>query len=96
MLTFAYVIRVVPHPLDLTSGLEFVSMKAATKKAIGSFVKMATKSLNGYLFTSWRTPDNKHYYLAPANVNLNVERFGVNPDHYEISYVLIGALDMVK
>lgn len=71
-------------------------MKASTKNAIGSFVKMATKSINGYMFTSWRTPDNKHFYLAPASCNLNVVRFGDNPEHYEINYVLLGALDMVK
>lgn len=71
-------------------------MKASTRNAIGTFVKMATKNINGFSFTSWRTPDNKHYYLAPASVNLNVIRFGLNPEHYEINYVLLGVLNMVK
>lgn len=63
-------------------------MKASTRNAIGTFVKMATKNINGFSFTSWRTPDNKHYYLAPASENLNVIRFGSNPEHYEINNVL--------
>lgn len=71
-------------------------MKAYTKNAIGKFVQMATKQINGYWFTSWRTPDNKHFYLAPVAENLNIVHFGSNPEHYEISYVLLGALDMVK
>lgn len=71
-------------------------MKATTRNAIGTFLKMATKEINGYKFTSWRTPDNKHYYLAPASVNLNVVCFGQNPEHYELNYVLLGALEMVK
>ena len=71
-------------------------MKAYTKNAIGSFIKMATKPINGCMFTSWRTPDNKHYYLAPASYNLNVVRYGNNPEAYEINYVLLGALDMVR
>lgn len=71
-------------------------MKASTRNAIGTFVKMATKNINGASFTSWRTPDNKHFYLAPASENLNVIRFGSNPEHYEINYVLLGALNMVK
>lgn len=71
-------------------------MKASTKKAIGTFQKMATKSINDYMFTSWRTPDNKHFYLAPAGMNLNVPAFGRNPEDYELSYILIGQLDMVK
>lgn len=71
-------------------------MKQATRNAIGTFEKLATKHINGVLFTSWHTPDNKHFYLAPANVNLNVVRFANNPEHYEINYVLLGALDMVR
>ena len=71
-------------------------MKAYTKNAIGTFVKMATKEINGYSFTSWRTPDCRYFYLAPSNVNLNVVRFGLNPEEYELTYVLLGALGMVK
>ena len=71
-------------------------MKTSTKNAIGTFQKMATKSINGYMYTSWRTPDNKHFYLAPAGENLNVPAFGRNPEHYELSYVLLGQLEMVK
>lgn len=71
-------------------------MKALTKNAIGTFQKMVTKSINGYMFTSWRTPDNKHFYLAPVGLDLNVLSYGVNPEHYELSYVLLGQLDMVK
>lgn len=70
-------------------------MKAYTKNAIGSFVKMTTKRINGIPFTSWRNPDNKHFYLAPVSINLNIERYGVNPDDYEVSYVLLGQMDMV-
>ena len=71
-------------------------MKAYTRNAIGTFEKMANKEINGFKFTSWRTPDNKHFYLAPANENLNVVRYGRNPEVYEISYNLLGLLDMVK
>ena len=71
-------------------------MKAYIKEAIGSFQKLATKDINGYSFTSWRTKDNKHFFLAPSNVNINIVRFGENPQHYEIDYVLLGHLDMVK
>lgn len=70
-------------------------MKAITRNAIGTFKTMATKEINGSRFTSWRTPDNKRFFLAPASFNLNVERFGVNPDHYEVSYVLLGLLQMI-
>lgn len=71
-------------------------MKLSTKYYIGSFQLMATKPINGINFTSWRTPDNKHFYLAPYGVDLNVLLFGRNPDFYEISYLLLGLLDMVK
>lgn len=71
-------------------------MKAITRKAIGTFQTMATKEINGFRFTSWRTPDNKRFFLAPASVNLNIVRFGNNPEAYEISYVLLGALGMIK
>lgn len=71
-------------------------MKAYTKNAIGTFQKLATKDINGFVFTSWRTPDNKHFYLAPASISLNIVSFGQNPEHYEVNYVLLGALDMVK
>ena len=71
-------------------------MKATTKNAIGTFIKMTTKELNGFMFTSWRTPDNKHFYLVPAGTNINVIKYGLNPDKYEITYVLLGALNMVK
>lgn len=57
---------------------------------------MASKSINGIMWTSWRTPDNKHFYMAPADVNLNVPAFGRNPKAYEISYTMLGLLDMVK
>lgn len=70
-------------------------MKAYTKNAIGTFQMMVTKPINGFMFTSWRTTDNKHFYLAPARCNLNVVSFGLNPEHYEINYVLLGALGMV-
>lgn len=72
------------------------AMKAYTRQAIGSFQRLATKQVNGYAFTSWRTPDNKHFYLAPASEDLNVVRFGSNPEHYEISYTLLGHLDMIR
>lgn len=71
-------------------------MKAITRNAIGTFQKMATKEINGISFTSWRTPDNKRFFLAPVSLNLNVKRFGVNPDQYEISYSLLGLLNMVR
>lgn len=71
-------------------------MKAYTKNAIGSFVKMATKPINGEMFTSWRTPDNKHFYFAPAIVDLNIVRFGLNPENNEVPYTVLGDLDMVK
>ena len=71
-------------------------MKAYTKNAIGTFQKLTSKQINGVPFTSWRTPDNRHFYLAPANANLNVVCFGNNPERYEIDYVLLGALGMVK
>lgn len=73
-------------------------MKASTKNAIGTFQKMVTKSINGFMFmfTSWRTPDNRHFYLAPVGLDLNVISYGVNPEYYELSYVLLGQLDMIK
>lgn len=71
-------------------------MKAITRNAIGTFQTMATKEINGFRFTSWRTPDNKHFYLAPAGTNLNVPAYGRNPEDYELSYVLLGQLGMVK
>ena len=71
-------------------------MKASTKNAIGTFQKMVTKPINGYMFTSWRTPDNKHFYLTPSGSDLNVLSYGMNPEYYELSYVLLGQLDMVK
>lgn len=71
-------------------------MKAATRAAIGTFVKMATKSINGTMFTSWRTPDNKHFYLTFARVNLNAAVFGQNPENNEVPYCVLGDLDMVK
>ena len=71
-------------------------MKATTRNAIGTFEKMITKELNGFMFTSWRTPDNKHFYLVPAGTNINVIKYGRNPEYYEISYILLGALGMVK
>ena len=71
-------------------------MKAITRNAIGTFQTMATKEINGFRFTSWRTPDNKRFFLAPASLNLNIERYGVNPDQYEISYVLLGQFNMVR
>lgn len=71
-------------------------MKKSTRQYIGSFIPMATKMINGVRFTSWRTPDNKHYYLNYATCNLNKLRFGENPEHQEVSYVLLGLLDMVK
>ena len=71
-------------------------MKATTRNYIGTFIRMATKTINGVEFTSWRTPDNKHYYLAYASVDINIPRFGVNPEYYELNYILLGQLDMVK
>lgn len=71
-------------------------MKAYTKQAIGTFIKMATCELNGYSFSSWRTPDNKHFYLAPVAANLNVLSFGCNPEKYEVTYNVLGYLGMIK
>ena len=73
-----------------------INMKATTRNAIGTFEKMTTKELNGFMFTSWRTPDNKHFYLVPAGTNINVIKYGRNPEYYEITYILLGALGMVK
>jgi len=71
-------------------------MKKATREAIGTFEKMATKSLNGAMFTSWRTPDNKQFFLAPTCINLNIPRFGVNVDDYAVSYTLLGQMDFIR
>ena len=58
------------------------TMKAYIKEAIGSFQKLATKDINGYSFTSWKTKDKKHFFLAPSCVNLNIVRFVENPQSY--------------
>lgn len=71
-------------------------MKASTRNAIGTFKMMCTKELNGYSFTSWMTPDNKHFYVVPTGTNINIAKYGRNPEDYEVSYVLLGALGMVK
>lgn len=67
-------------------------MKAATRAYIGTFQAMKSAPLNGRSFTAWRTPDNKHFYLAPSEVDLNIPKFGRNPEHYEVSYALLGFL----
>lgn len=71
-------------------------MKKATREAIGTFQRMATKPVNGVFFSSWRTPDNKRFFLAPAKIDINVIEFGCNPDAWEVSYTLLGILEMVK
>ena len=71
-------------------------MKATTRNAIGSFIRIATKPINGVMFTSWRTPLNDHFYLTPASLDINIARFGVNPENYELTYTLLGQLDMIK
>lgn len=76
-------------------------MKAQTKRAIEqkSFCHITTKPINEYMFSSWRMNDEKgrvHYYLIPGTTNPNIPKFGFNPDHYEIDYMLLGQLDMVR
>ena len=76
-------------------------MKMHTRQAIEqkSFCHMVTKKINEYTFSSWMMKDNKgmrHYYLIPGTTNPNVPRFGFNPDSYEIDYILLGQLDMVR
>lgn len=45
----------------------------------GNIVMMATKEINGYMTTSWRTKDNKHFFLAPAGFDINnIRKFGFN------------------
>lgn len=49
-------------------------------------------------FTSYRTPDNKHFFLVP-NGNpdyVRSQHFGFNLKSYEVDYVLLGQLGMVK
>ena len=63
---------------------------------IGPFIKMATKPINGFMFSAWRTPDNKHFYLAPVTFNPNAPTPGKKVEHYEISPVLLGNLNMMQ
>ena len=58
--------------------------------------KMASKLINEYSFISYRTPDNKHFFLIPTSFHVNQICFGENLKSYEISYVLLGQHDMVK
>ena len=71
-------------------------MKSYTKQAIGTFQKLTDKKINGIMYGSWRTPDNKHFYLTPTTINLNKPQYGINPEHYEITYTLLGLLDFIK
>lgn len=49
-------------------------------------------------FTSYRTPDNKHFFLVPTSnpEYIRSQHFGFTLKPYEIDYVLLGHLGMVK
>lgn len=76
-------------------------MKSYIKKAIDekNFRLMVTKKIKEYEFSSWRMYDEKnkpHFFLIPSSDNPNVWQFGFDPECYEIDYVLLGLLDMIK
>lgn len=66
-------------------------------------VVMASKTIIGgdkmeTAFTSYRTPDNKHFFLVPNSDPdyVRAQHFGFRLKSYEVDYVLLGQLGMVK
>ena len=66
-------------------------------------ILMASKTIIGAdnvetAFTSYRTPDNKHFFLVPTSnpEYIRSQHFGFTLKSYEIDYVLLGHLGMVK
>lgn len=66
-----------------------------------TLVKMASHDITcgdgvKCLFTSYRTPDNKHFFLLPGNVNPYVIKYGDRLKVCEVDYIVIGMLGMTK
>lgn len=75
--------------------------KFNTQEFRNTLVKIATHDLRcgdgaQYPFTSYRTPDNQHFFLLPRAENPYIIRFGANLKAYEVDYILLGLLGMTK